>query len=45
MSYASYVEEMENKDVLASSSLFVEKKLPQVLKKIDEQIGKIKTKK
>lgn len=42
MNYASYVEEMENKDVLASSSLFVERELPKIIKKIDEQIGKIK---
>lgn len=44
MSYASYVEDMENKDVLASSSLFVERELPKVIKRIDEQISKIKTK-
>lgn len=44
MEYASYVEEMENKDVLASSSLFVERELPKMLKRIDEQIGKIKVK-
>ena len=42
MNYASYVEEMENKDVLASSSLFVERELPKLIKRIDEQIGKIK---
>lgn len=42
MNYASYVEEMENKDVLASSSLFVERELPKMMKRIDEQIGKIK---
>ena len=42
MNYASYVEEMENKDVLASSSLFVERELPKMIKRIDEQIGKIK---
>ena len=42
MNYASYVEDMENKDVLASSSLFVERELPKMIKRIDEQIGKIK---
>lgn len=42
MNYASYVEEMENKDVLASSSLFVERELPKMIKRIDEQIGKFK---
>ena len=42
MNYASYVEDMENKDVLASSSLFVERELPKMIKIIDEQIGKIK---
>lgn len=42
MNYASYVEEMENKDVLASSSLYVERELPKMIKRIDEQIGKFK---
>lgn len=42
MNYASYVEEMENKDVLASSSLFVERELPKMIKRIDDQIGKFK---
>lgn len=42
MNYASYVEDMENKDVLASASLFAERELPKMIKRIDEQIGKIK---
>lgn len=42
MNYASYVEEMENKDVLASASIFVQKKLPMMVKRIEEQISKIR---
>lgn len=42
MNYASYVEDMENKDVLASASLFAERKLPNMIRRIDEQISKIK---
>lgn len=42
MNYASYVEEMDNKDVLASSALFAERELPKMIRRIDEQIGKVK---
>lgn len=42
MNYASYVEEMENKDVLASSSLFVQEELPRMVKRIDNMLKTIK---
>lgn len=42
MNYASYVEEMENKDVLASSSLFAEKELPKMVKRIENMIKNLK---
>ena len=42
MKYASYVEEMDNKDVLASSSLFAEEELPKMVKRIDDMLKRIK---
>ena len=42
MNYASYVEEMENKDVLASSALFVERELPKMIERLDKQINRTK---
>lgn len=42
MNYASYVEEMENKDVLASSSLFAEKELPKMVKRIENMLKNLK---
>lgn len=42
MNYASYVEEMENKDVLASSALFVERELPKMIQRIEKQINRTK---
>lgn len=42
MNYASYVEEMDNKDVLASASLFAERELPKMIRRIEEQISMIK---
>ena len=42
MNYASYVEEMDNKDVLASSELFVRNELPKMKKRIDTMLKSIK---
>ena len=42
MKYASYVEEMDNKDVLASASLFAEKELPKMVKRIDNMLKTLK---
>lgn len=42
MKYASYVEEMDNKDVLASASLFAEKELPKMVKRIDNILKTLK---
>ena len=38
MEYASYVEDMENKDVLASSTLFVKDELPKMIQRIDSML-------
>lgn len=42
MDYASYVEEMENKDVLASASLLAQEELPKMVKRIDDLLKRIK---
>ena len=42
MKYASYVEDMENKDVLASTSLFVQKEVPKMMKRIDKMLSEKK---
>ena len=42
MDYASYVEEMENKDVLASANLLAQEELPKMTKRIDDLLKRIK---
>lgn len=42
MKYASYVEDMDNKDVLASASIFAEKELPNMVKRIDDMLKTLK---
>lgn len=41
MSYAEYVEAMDNKDVLASSELFARRELPNIMVKLSNQIMQI----
>lgn len=40
MNYAEYVESLDNKVVLASAELFAEKELPNMMKKLKEQIAR-----
>lgn len=40
MNYASYVEDMENKDVLASTKIFAEQELPNVLQRLQKQLNR-----
>lgn len=42
MNYASYVEDMENKDVLASATLLAEKELPKMIKRIEDMLNRAK---
>lgn len=41
MAYASYVEAMENKDVLANAELYARQEAPKLVSKLEEEITKI----
>lgn len=41
MAYASYVEAMENKDVLANAELYARQEAPKLAEKLEEEITKI----